>query len=503
IPYDNFIKHPLEVKLIEVDTEQWLDRLKTSIKEEIYQPSPITICEVPKGKGLIRPGGHLCINDRIVYTACVGACFTHIYRHLDNARNIDYSYCFSKNPYQEKWLSPAFNGWVKFREKSLEILKEGYPYVIFVDIAAYYENINILILMSDLVQIGCDKIVTKQLSSCLNRWAQVTGSGVPQGYSPSNILAKLYLNSVDQKLRDFGYVHVRYVDDLRIFCHSKVEANRTLMDLIKLFRKRGLNVQSEKLKVFRFDKAKEKIQGIEPIIRNANEHIIREAMKISGEDNPYFTITKAEEIIPIDIDNPSAEIIRDTFTAHFIDSDDFDKTLFRYLLKRLGKRKDDLALGYCKSALINHAQETRYIIDYFGAIGASGEMLIEISAFLYSEEAIYDYQKFLIYEWLLKNDFINDDFIIIARSLAFDNNLPIYLRCICKIYLGKFGTFSDLEQLEDSYSTCTDTFEQSVIICALTRIESSRRNAFLSRVSGDGEMNKRAVDLVKSGKALN
>ena len=72
----------------------------------------------------------------------------------------------------------------------------------------------------------------KLLSACLNRWAEPRGKGIPQGRrSASDILAKLYLDSIDHNLRNEGFSHLRYVDDIRIFCGDIREAKRAVLKL--------------------------------------------------------------------------------------------------------------------------------------------------------------------------------------------------------------------------------------------------------------------------------
>jgi retron-type reverse transcriptase len=109
--------------------------------------------------------------------------------------------------------------------------------------------------------------MARLLSKCLNKWSLVGGRGVTQGHTPSDILAKLYLNSVDRNLSSLGFAHYRYVDDFRIFCRSLPEARRALMDLTQLLRRRGLQLASEKLEIFRADQARTKIAGI-PTVRD-------------------------------------------------------------------------------------------------------------------------------------------------------------------------------------------------------------------------------------------
>jgi len=227
-----FIGHPYSDSLIEFDLRGWLDARLEAIKWDKYAPSPLFICDVPKGNGMIRPGGHLSYPDRLIYSACVGACFPAIHQALNWSQGtIDFSYQLSSDPRNPKWIRDRFVGWKTFDEQSIEMIESGASFVVLADISAFYENIDISLLVSDVSATKAPKTALDQLSVCLNKWAQVSGRGIPQGHTPSGILAKLYLNSIDENLKNMGYTHLRYVDDIRVFCGSEVEAKQLLVEL--------------------------------------------------------------------------------------------------------------------------------------------------------------------------------------------------------------------------------------------------------------------------------
>lgn len=54
-----FLKHPFELELIEKNILGWLLAFEEQIKNDAYNPKEMFVCDVPKGKGLIRPGSTL------------------------------------------------------------------------------------------------------------------------------------------------------------------------------------------------------------------------------------------------------------------------------------------------------------------------------------------------------------------------------------------------------------------------------------------------------------
>jgi hypothetical protein len=498
-----FIRHPNEVKLIEMDLPMWLEKVRESLRSDTFNPSPMFVCDVPKGNGAVRPGGHILMQDRLVYAAAVGACLARIQAALSGTnREVDFSYRLGQDPRRPDFFQDPVGGWRSFASRSLAKIEEGVPYVVICDITGYYENIDISTLMSDLKQINAPAEAVNLLSTCLNRWGQIPGRGIPQGHSSSDVLGKLYLNSVDENLRLMGYTHYRYVDDIRIFCHNLVQAKKALVDLTRLLRKRGLNLQSAKSQIHRADEAKIIIEGVVPIINSVRHNIIDEALALSDGVDPYISITAAEAILSDNPNEAPIDLIRETFRTYFIDSEDrkFDKTLFRFLLNRLAVYKDTFAVEHCKTLLERQPQETHTILAYFKATEVIDHIEPELVHFLNSDAAVYPYQLYQIIEWAnnvgLKP---SEDFVSVARQLAFDNLQPYYVRLVSRSFLGQHGTSADLERLEQIYAEATSPIEQSELICALRKMEMGRRNAFLRRSERDGEMNRRAVMLVKSG----
>lgn len=496
-----FIRHPYAVSLVEVDLNSWLASRLEEIRLDRYTPDSMFVCDVPKGGGLIRPGSHLSFKDRLVYAACVGACLASIHRVLAWSQGlVDFSYRLAVHPGNPNWLRNRFTGWRDFQTKSLEMANQRFSHVVVADISSFYESIDICTLMSDLRASGAPAPATDQISTCLNRWAQVQGRGIPQGQTPSDILAKLYLNNIDQTLQSMGFRHLRYVDDIRIFCQTYTDAKRVMIELSKLLRKRGLYVQAAKSEILPTAAAREKFDEVEVLLRPILNSFIRDVIEESGQGNPYLSIHEADELLDSSSDDRSPlEVIKAAFRTYVVEySGGFKSTIFRFLLNRLGRQRDSSVAAHCLSLLEPHPEETSSILNYLGSVGPGEEIEQRVIGLMSSGQIFYDYQMYEMVEWFYERQSAPSDALLeLVRAFAFNLTSPRYLKTICRALLGKFGSSADLERIASLYDETRDPSERVEIICSIRRMERLRRNALLARWAVEGEMNRRAVQWVR------
>jgi hypothetical protein len=298
---------------------------------------------------------------------------------------------------------------------------------------------------------------------------------------------------------------VRYVDDFRIFCHSRVEAQRVLILLADLLRHRGLHLASDKLEVFTADDARREIEGIVPVLRAVQNRLaarLIEELNLEEED-PYLDLAEIDQILADNPDEAPIEVIQEAYQTYFIDPGHaFDKTLFHFLLKRLRSAQDRFAVIHCVRVLQEHPYETAYVLQYWKGVGVAQQMLQEVIVpFLRSDQAVYDFQKYQIMSWVLELDEEPAaEAVALARALTFDVALPPYLRAVARQILGRYGGDADLERLLHSYDDARDDLDRAGVILSLGRLERGRRNGFLGRVEGESELNDRAATLVRQGR---
>jgi Reverse transcriptase (RNA-dependent DNA polymerase) len=298
-----FISHPFQIALIELDLPAWLDQIRRRVVEG-YASSPCATVQSPKGNWQVRPGANLKLEDEVMFNALVGRYLENIGHELQTTQgDPDVAYQLARGVNRREWVRRGFTVWKQFREKSNERLANGAGFVLFADISAFYENVDLPRLASDLRRIGMDGETSNLLSDCMNRWAQPLGKGIPQGYTAADILAKIYLASVDTNLRNGGFDHLRYVDDIRVFCRTRQEAQRALLLLTDLLRARGLNVQSAKTYILNANEAALKIDGVSPIISGIQSELQNE-IREQFVDAGYGTVSDLVRLTAQDPEHP-------------------------------------------------------------------------------------------------------------------------------------------------------------------------------------------------------
>lgn len=498
----NFVKPVFLPAVIQSDLETWLGGLKHDFEAGNYQPHSMDVVEIPKGKGLIRPGSLLHITDNLFFTALVQECYQSVLQRVSWSQNkVDFAYIMTDDNIRSRyWFQYKVLGWTNFRTKSIEAINKGAQYVIITDITGFYDNIDIPTLISDLRACGVSSEIVGKISGCLNKWCLVQGKGVPQGNSASDLLAKLYLDTVDVGLVNQGFEHLRYVDDIRLFCRNVGQAKKALMALSRLLRKRGLNLQSAKTRIITSKEALNEIESVQPIIERVTNRINEEIFSIFNSASYNIELT--------DDDSTPVEIVKETMSTYFINAKDelFDKTLFHFLINRLIELKESFALDYCLSILVEHPEETEYILKYSKSFTESEEdvaTLIKMSErlleFLVSEDAVYDYQAYQILEWMRANlKLPSEKLLTVARAYAFENNKPYYLRSVARNILGDFGNHADIDRLEECIQASAADTEIAELVCCVSKMEKARRNSFLGRLSKGRALVDMSVAYIKS-----
>lgn len=217
--------------------KQW-PKIKQDILEGRYRPAPVRRVGIPKpdGKG-IRQLGIPTVLDRIIQQA--------LYQELVYA----FEPMFSEHSYGFRLNRRAQQAVLKAQE----YIREGYEWVIDIDLEKFFDKVNHDILMSRVARKVKDKkillLIRKFLQAGVmeNGLVKATEEGTPQGGPLSPLLSNIILDDFDKELEKRGLRFARYADDCNIYVKSEKAGRRVMEAAVKyLTTKLKLKVNQEK-----------------------------------------------------------------------------------------------------------------------------------------------------------------------------------------------------------------------------------------------------------------
>jgi len=228
------------IKMFERDLTTKLRKLSAELASGRYRPRAIKRTWIPKpGSREKRPLGIPTVRDRVAQAA-----LRHVLEPIFERDFAEQSYGFRPKRGCKDALRRV-NG----------LMKGGRHWVVDADLKSYFDTIPKEALMKRVEEKVSDGRVREMLRAYLNQevlegmvgWTPEAGT--PQGSGISPLLSNIYLDGLDQRMKQLGYEMVRYADDFVILCRSEEEAERALEEVKQWTAKADLRLHPEKTRI--------------------------------------------------------------------------------------------------------------------------------------------------------------------------------------------------------------------------------------------------------------
>ena len=200
------------------------EELRVQLLDGSYRPSALRRVRIPKPNGGERQLGIPTVQDRLVQQALL-----QVLQPILDPTFHAHSYGFrpGRSAHQAVAAAQAY-------------IREGYDWVVDLDLEAFFDHVNHDRLMSRFGQQIADKRVRWIVRRFLQAGVMVEGvcmptrEGTPQGGPLSPLLANLVLDELDQELESRGLRFVRYADDCNVYVRSERAAQRAFENLTRI-----------------------------------------------------------------------------------------------------------------------------------------------------------------------------------------------------------------------------------------------------------------------------
>ena len=232
----------VSIQGFEANLDENLPALMRSLKQGTFQPLPARRVYIDKGGGKLRPLGIPVVRDRVaqeVLRQLLSPLFEQLFH--------DDSYGFRPGRSTHGAL-----------ERVKQLQRQGYRHVLDADIAGFFDNIPLGVIMQGLANVVADGNILRLVQRFLRAGVMEDGVlrpttvGTPQGGVISPLLANIALNFLDWHLARSGFRCVRYADDFVVLCRSARRAKEALLVVTQKLTELGLSLSPEKTRVTNF-----------------------------------------------------------------------------------------------------------------------------------------------------------------------------------------------------------------------------------------------------------
>ncbi|WP_138516521.1 RNA-directed DNA polymerase [Limnobacter alexandrii] len=433
---------------------------------------------VPKDEVSYRQATQLDPQDSIILSALVYQFGQQIENLRLDARRV-FSYRF--NPTPDEGLYSNKNAWNNFWTAA-DRGAAKYSHILYCDVADFYNQVYHHTVENQLIAAELPNQAIKWIVGLLESTTAGVSRGVPVGPHPIHLIAEATLIPVDNSLASAGIRHIRYADDMVVFCKNEREARAALSTIATVLDKQQrLTLQRHKTKFYEpseFRRICAEMIEDRPI--NADERsLLKIIRKYSGGD-PYKTISFAQ-VSPDDWASISEESIR-TVIEDYISAEPVDYIRLRWFYRRLaqighpGAIKVSLenldSLGPCFANICFYLSSVQSIpAKDWKQIGTKLLQLLKKPEVKTSE-----YFRLLIISSFTRNEHINH----FDKLRAMFQSADAFIRREVILAARMNNAHDWVRELKEDFSSM-DPWQRRAMLFAVTGLAKDERKFFLNR----------------------
>lgn len=464
------------IEAIDTIGDAFFIAMERYLRSGIYKSEKASHIFYPKDNYGMRPVALMSLIDRIIYQAILNPKILgyKIDSQLQDKLCLSHRVNLEEN--KDRYLINYKELWDELVDRQRVAFEEGFVWKIELDVQGYYENIIHSKLNDKLKnEFGIkDEGLLRVLQEILLAQCEYTElpKSVPQGLWASDVLANVYLNSLDvfssSFIQENKIRYFRYVDDICIFTKTREGALAITEKFAYFLRREGLNVNSKT--------AVTKLQNVSDIEKNRLHPSYEEDLFDGNFSEPENDIPEFENI-----SINARDTINKYLSSEYVDDEKIRFREVKYFINKIVTADFDLLDSIMELIKIKPSltpQIIRCVTSNVDEDGFLAELHLDKLIDIYCSLETRELSKFWILKLLVTFKYRNDFVLNELEKKSKENEL--YLLLFVYYYVSNnIEIDSTKYKLLSSLSKTKIVFAHILFFYKLSGLDDNKEKAFI------------------------